>query len=41
MTSDEAVEIFKAATTSYHKINSKTTFVDISNFGEKANAMLV
>ena len=41
MTSDEVDKIFKVFTSSYHKINSKPTFVDIIDFDEKANAMLV
>ena len=41
MTPDEAAEIFKAETASYIKINIKPTFVDTSDFEDKAKHMLV
>ena len=38
---DEAANILKVATNAYHKINRKPTFLDTTNFDEKANGILV
>ena len=35
MASDKGDKNFKTGTSSYHKINGKPTFVDISDFDEK------